>query len=215
MNLLRYLVPALGLLLWTLPAQAIPIQNLPNLVSITVFERTFAGGPTPFNFGPADAAILQRRAVPLSAANNDFVGFTGEFYDVFYSDADGTLNVLGEYLTVEARFDNAGGGGHNLAEVVLNFSGGGTENANQVASFAAFGAGSFPGTVGLAVDGDLDTHTFMGSTAAGVPDRLRVTVGFASSVTQVSQVSEPGTFALLGLGLGGLVLARRRRSRRV
>ena len=97
MNLLRCLLVVVGCLAWTLPAQAVPIMDLPDLDSITIYERSTAGGPDPYVFAPASSEILQRRADPLSAANSDFVGTPGEFYDVFYSDADGTANTLGEY----------------------------------------------------------------------------------------------------------------------
>ena len=47
--------------------------------------------------------------------------------------------------TVEGRFDNRGGGGFNIAEIRLNFFGGGFEFADSVESLAAFGAE--PGTL--------------------------------------------------------------------
>lgn len=210
MNLLRCLPVVVGGLAWTLPAQAVPIMDLPDLDSITIYERSTAGGPDPYVFAPASAEILQRRADPLSAANSDFVGTPGEFYDVFYSDADGTANTLGEYLTIEALFDNPADGALNIAAVLLNFAGGITEGASVVASFAAFGPFAFPGTAGNAIDGNLDTHTVFGSTTPGVANRLRLTLGFESSITPVVAVSEPGTLALFGLGLAGIGFARRR-----
>ncbi len=206
MNLLRCLTIAVSCLAWTVPAQAVPIMDLPDLNSITVYERS-GPGPDPYVFAPAASEILERRAGPLSGANNDFVGTPGEFYDVFYSDADGTANTLGEFLTIEALFDNPADGALNIAAVFLNFAGGITESANVVASFSAFGPFAFPDTAGRAVDGNLDTHTVFGSTTPGVADRLRLTLGFASSMTPVVSVPEPGTLALLSLGLAGLGFA--------
>ena len=44
MSPLRYLIIGISLLVWTLPARAVPIVDLPNLDSITVFEHS---GPGP------------------------------------------------------------------------------------------------------------------------------------------------------------------------
>lgn len=195
---------------WAFSASASPIQTLTGLTSITFYERTTSLFTHTIN--ASSAQILQRRADPLIFTGNaDFWGTSEELYDVFYSDADGSLNTLGAYITVEAIFNNAAGGGLNLSEVQLNFSGGGTEFANVVSSHVAIGAvgtQSFPSLVNNAVDGDLNTHTAQGTTI-GTADRLRVTVGFASSVTAVP---EPGTFIILGLGLAGFGYARRKRA---
>lgn len=99
----------------------------------------------------------------------------------------------------------------NLAAVRLNFSvvtpGGAvasTEFADTVSSFVVLGGNAVPGGVGNAVDGDFDTHTTMGNTA-GLPDseRLRVTVGFASSVTETPV---PAALGLIGSGIFGSTL---------
>ena len=40
-----------------------------------------------------------------------------EYYDVFWSDADGTPNPEGSYLTIECSFEVVSNG-HNIAEVL-------------------------------------------------------------------------------------------------
>jgi archaellin len=113
----------------------------------------------------------------LSAFNNDFATNASEFYDVFYSDADGSFNVNGKFVTIEAVFNRGApaGGGLTLAEVQFNFSAGSTDLADSVASFVALGDNALPSTAGNAVDGNLLTATTMGNTI-GQMQRLRVTV---------------------------------------
>lgn len=194
----------------TASAQAIPIRALPDLQSISIFERSGRGLPNEHVFGPNDAPIRARRAGALSGGNRDFLGISTEFYDVFYSNADGSFNGDGAFLTIDGRFDNRGGGGFNIAEVRLNFSGGSVEFANTVETFAAFGKDSFPITAGNAIDQVFTTHTVFGITFES-SDRLSLTVGFAAT-TPAQSVSEPGTFALLGGALLGLTVLRRRRA---
>lgn len=196
----------------TTPASAVPIQNLLNLDSVTIFEGSSPGGADLFTFGATSTEMTTRRAGLLDGTNRDFQTVAGEFYDVFYSNADGTVNPFGEFVSVEAiytdPFNFGGGGGHNVSAVRLNFSVGGPEFADSVSSFLSFGLGSFPGTADNAVDGDIGNFTFLGQTSDET--RLRVTVGFASSVSQ--SVPEPGTLAILGIGLAGICIARRRRA---
>ena len=213
MSLLRYLVPAIGVLLMAgTAAQAVPIRDLPNLTGVVVFERT--GVETPINLLPNGSVITTRLDDRLSFANSDFQN-TSEFYDFFYSDADGTFNPDGAFLSITAVFDNPADGGLNISRVALVLPSG-NEFASFVSSFVSNGAFGFPNSVDNALGDTPNTTTFLGDTA-GQPDsfRLRLTVGFESTREAATQVSEPGTLALFGLGLGGLILARRRRAGRV
>ena len=156
------------------------MRHIPNMTSITFWERTTGAVPKPFTFGVYDSRLTTRLNNPLNSSNNDFFGVRGrEFYDVFYSDADGSFNLDGEFVTVEGVYNLSlpFGGALNLAEVQLNFDDGSTEFASFVSNFIALGDNKSPGTVKNAVDGNLLTHTTMGNTI-GQTQRLRVTVGF-------------------------------------
>src|SRR5258707_1509647 len=121
-----------------------------DLPSITFFERTGGTEPSEYTFGVNSSQLTTRLSDPLGVLNNDFYTRADEFYDVFYSYADGSFNVKRKFVTIEAVFNRGapGGGGLNLAEVRFNFSDGSTELADSVASFVALGDNALPSTVG-------------------------------------------------------------------
>jgi hypothetical protein len=161
-----------------------PINQIPDLTSITFWESTVAQpGQPPTAYTVGGPGLTAKLTSPLTQSNNDFVGVpNAEFYDVFYSNWDGTFNPTGDFVTIEAEFPNGApsGGGLNIARVDLNFSSGPSMFANSVASFVALGDNALPAEVGKAVDGNLLTDTTMGNTI-GQTQRLRVTVGFPCS----------------------------------
>lgn len=171
------------LLLVSHNSAALPIRDVPDLMSVTFWERTGGSQPTAFIFLFDSMELVERRADPLSPSNNDFSGAFFENYDIYYSDEDGTFNADGEYITIDAVWNQSlpSGGGHNIAEVGLNFNSSPTELGEFVSSFLLLGDNASPGSVDNSVDGDLQTHTRMGNTV-GQTQRLRVTIGFASSV---------------------------------
>lgn len=152
----------------------LPIRLIPGLTSITFWESTFAA-PTQHTFAKAGPQLTNQ--ISTLGPLNDFEGVSGaEVYDVFYSNWNGTPNLNGEFVTIEAVW-NVGapsGGGLNIARVDFNGTG---QFANSVASFVALGNNAMPNDVGKAVDGLTSTDTTMGNTI-GQAQRLRVTVGF-------------------------------------
>lgn len=160
----------------------IPVRALPGLASITFHERTGGTEPTPYTFTVDGPELGARLDDPLATGNMDVSGASSEFYDVYYSNEDGSFNLDGSYLTISGVFLQAlpAGGGLNLAEIGLNFVDASTEYGNYVASSVTLGDNAAPATVPNCIDGDLQTHTTMGNTV-GASERLRLTLGFLST----------------------------------
>jgi hypothetical protein len=163
-------------------AVAVPVRDIVGLDSITFYERTGGVAPDPYTFAVNSAELTTRLADPLDGTNHDIAGASTEYYDIFYSNANGSFNLDGEYLSIEGVFEQTlpSVGGLNLAEIALNFLVEPVEYGNYVASFVALGDNAAPANVGLAIDGHLLTHTTMGNTVDS-DQRLRVTLGFLSS----------------------------------
>ena len=159
-----------------------PLRTIPGLTEIAVYESTATRTRTAF---AAASTELANRQTVLNNGSRDFSYANGENYDVFYSDANGTPNLSGAFLTIEVTWTGPatdGSGNVTGAELVI---GGQAYLANTVASFR-LGSRCQPGacdanSVNLAVDGDLGFNTIprMGATNANDPaDRIRLTLGF-------------------------------------
>ncbi|HEY9192599.1 MAG TPA: PEP-CTERM sorting domain-containing protein [Methyloversatilis sp.] len=190
------------------PASAGSIQSLAGLEKIRVYEITSS---TQFaDFALSDTRLTTRLAgSALTAASRDFGFFAGdENYDLFFSNADGTLNANGSYLTIEG---NCGVPYNcfNINAVALVKTGGVLEFADTLSGAVYGRPGSYtPGSALAAVDGSLNTFTRMGDTIGmGADARMRITVGFAST----PPVPEPESWALMLAGLGLTVAMVRRR----
>lgn len=181
---------------------AAPLRTLPGLTGVTFYELT--SGVTAYTFTPNSSEITNRLAGSLGTGNRDFVGAPQEFYDVFYSDANGAANIDGEYISIEAYYAGSGAG-LNIGEVQLLFGSSSSAFATSVASFVS-ASGFLAGNLNNIIDGNINTATGMGSTNEG---RTRVTVGFAPS--QQSEVPEPSSFLLGALGAAGILALRSRK----
>jgi hypothetical protein len=218
-NSCRHRAFVLGALTLASLLQSTPATHaalMPFLVSNNAVVRFWevTGVVTSKDFAPASAQMTTRLATLGPGSNdNDFIGLSDEDYDVFYSDANGTFDLSGHCITVEANFNEArpAGGGLNIAAVDLLLSGS-ILHADILKSFVGLGDNFAPGTELRAVDTDTpipSTWTTMGNNI-GTNQRLRVTVGWTS-------VPEPGSLALLCGGasvLGASVWRSRRPPRR-
>lgn len=159
----------------------IPVRTLP-LDSITFWERSGGDAPTAYTFALNGPELTTKLPDPMSDASHDIKGVPTEYYDVYYSDADGVFDIDGSYLTISGVFEQAlpAGGGLNLAEIGLNYTDATTEYGNYVASYVVLGDNQVEANVDRCIDNDLQTHTTMGNTV-GQTDRLRVTLGFEST----------------------------------
>lgn len=160
----------------------IPVHDIPGLKSITFYETT--GMVTEYTFTVDGPELNTQLADPLSMANRDIQGTSVEFYDVYYSEEDGTFNPDGSYLTIAGSFGAKlpAGGGLNLAEISLNYEDNSVEFGSFLASFLGLGDNYAPGSEPNAIDGKLETHTTMGNNVDEPDKRLRVTLGFKSSL---------------------------------
>lgn len=183
------------------------VMTFPGLTAIRFTEVSGIG--LPHFFLPASPQMTNQLGV-LNVVNNDFTGAPTEVYDVFYSDANGALNVNGNYVTIEARFAGQAGGGLNIAAVDLLLGPAPFMicRADILASFVGLGSNYVPGSELLAVDPDgviPSTFSVMGNTA-GVTGRMRVTVGWTKIVPEPSSVG----FAIIACAFVVCGRARRR-----
>src|SRR5690606_24072993 len=152
------------------------------LVSITFYEST--SGVMQFTFAVDGPELNTLLPDPLNQQNRDIQGTSVEFYDVYYSDVDGVFDPKGSYLTIAGSFGAKlpAGGGLNLAEISLHFDNNELEFGSYLASFVGLGDNYIPGSEVNAIDNDLSTHTTMGNTVDTPDQRLRLTLGFKSSL---------------------------------
>jgi autotransporter-associated beta strand protein len=143
--------------------------------TITFWEMT--GTLAPYTFAFNSPQMTTRLTDPLGSTNADFVTAAHEYYDVFFSNADGSFNSSGSFVTVECKFDFASpfGGGFNIARIDINLANGTVSSLDTLTSSVSSGNNAIAGSAANAVDGNLTTWTTMGNTLGDV-GRLRITV---------------------------------------
>jgi len=101
-------------------------------------------------------------------------GTRTEFYDVFYSNANGGVDIDGRFITIDGDYPGPGAG-LNVGDVELLYGADPSQFATSIASFAASRQNYLPGNLSTILDRNINTATGMGSITEG---RMRIPVGF-------------------------------------
>lgn len=189
-----------------LAAYGAPIRTNSAFDEVLIFEGS--GGILQNSFATSSSALATELVGNLGASNRDFAGLSTEHYDVFYSNADGTFNLDGEFITIQAMYSGSSSG-LNVNDVQLRLGGNFVQRATSVSAFVPGATNFIPGNLNNAIDSDTNTGTAMGVNAANT--RMSITLGFDVPTNQ-SPVPEPSTWAMGAAGLG--LVAFRLRSRR-
>lgn len=177
---LVFSVPLIFLLTLVLAGAAeASVRGAPGAQQILIWEQT--GSITQLALDVNDPLLLARRAGTLTPQNADYVTGAAEYYDFFYSNADGTANADGEYLSLECAYVGCCGPGLNINEVALAYVGGQQVFGCTVAS-AVYGPGGVDGSAAYAADNNVSTTSRMGGNTVG-SDRLRITVDMRCAPT--------------------------------
>jgi hypothetical protein len=125
---------------------------------ITVWEAT--GSVSTKTFPTNDPRLTAPLQLPLGPQRNDFTGAPDEFYDIFYSNKEGTEVARGENrnscITIRGQYNGGSAQGFNITKVA--------DGANHYPYVTAFTLGSNGNatSVSNAVDGNQNTFTSMG-----------------------------------------------------
>ncbi len=170
----------------------VPLISLPDLTSITFHEQS--GAIYPHTYGVNDGELTTQLPGQLNGGNRDFEGVADrEFYDVFYSDADGTFNTNGGFVSIECRYDfSSGGGALNINEVEFHFGSGYSMYGCYVTSYVSNSSTYVPGSAEWAADCNLVTLSYMGNTE-NTTIRLRLTIGILDAASAIIEETCSGS----------------------
>lgn len=185
-------------------AHGAPIRTNPAFDEVLIFEGS--GGVLQNSFATSSSALANELVGNLNASNRDFAGLATEHYDIFYSNSDGTFNLDGEFITIQAMYSGSSSG-LNVNDVQLRLGSNFVQRATSVSAFVPGATNFIAGNLNNAIDTDTNTGTAMGVNAPNT--RMSITLGFDQPN---SSVPEPSTWAAGAAGLG-LAMFRLRASR--
>jgi len=170
----------------------IPILDLENLQSVDIHEVTV--------FGEFNTQIFSTSSIDLindiaqTSTTSDFSTDCEEFYDVFISNADGTANATGSYVSIEIFRDNfsvctgANNVGNNIDAVGLTF---GTSTATSTATTTVYADVVSSAVLGTRMSVGQTNSQGYADTAPGAPDvdYATNTVGFTRMGDEYSRLT--------------------------
>ena len=175
---------------------------------LVVIEKT--GGTYQYQYEIHDWTNELHEDLQQDASNHDFRGYY-EYYDVFLSDADGTFNPNGSFVTVQARSDLSTtnlGVGHNIDAIGIRDANGNVLYASEIVSVGlgdGLGSNNPDGRQSAILGPADEIPTALGNGQA------QITVGFCPTLVEAPDEPSPGFGAMAALAaLGAAMFAGRR-----
>ena len=175
---------------------------------LVVIEKT--GGTYQYQYEIHDWTNELHEDLQQDASNHDFRGYY-EYYDVFLSDADGTFNPNGSFVTVQARSDLSTtnlGVGHNIDAIGIRDANGNVLYASEIVSVGlgdGLGSNNPDGRQSAILGPADEIPTALGNGQA------QITVGFCPTLVEAPDEPSPGFGAMAALAaIGAAMFAGRR-----